>query len=35
MNSIISSVIKREKKEKSNIKATKKYKESFGEHPFN
>ena len=37
MNSIISSirVQKKDKREKSNIKATKKYKESFGEHPFN
>ncbi|MFL2997649.1 MAG: hypothetical protein ACJZ1Q_02730 [Candidatus Neomarinimicrobiota bacterium] len=37
MNSIISSirVQKKDKREKSNIKATKKYRESFGEHPFN
>ena len=37
MNSIISSigVQKRDKKEKNNINANKKYIESFGEHPFN
>ena len=37
MNSIISSirVQKRDKRGKNNIKATKKYIESFGEHPFN
>ena len=37
MNSIISStgVQKRDKKEKNNINANKRYIESFGEHPFN
>ena len=37
MNSIISSIgaQKRDKKEKNNINANKRYIESFGEHPFN
>ena len=37
INSIISSigVQKRDKKEKNNINANKRYIESFGEHPFN